>query len=263
MLELLTPEQKSYLIGFLQGDGHHSESTRNRGKISIEISDRDIDILDKLEEILSSYIKVSRSHRTRKTNFSECASLCSLTLFDWAFRIEIKEFVPVGKKSEIIKPPNTEYNDKHYIRGLIDADGSLGFKKTGEPFLSLVTSSESIKEYIVDSIKKVIGVEKRLNRNKRDNVYNIGVGNEDAMLYSEWLYEDATIFLNRKRDKYKEIQKWVRILRPKRPENHKKWLDWEDIVVFSDKTIEDKCLLLSRSSQSVKMRYWRLKQHNK
>lgn len=262
MLELLTPEQKSYLIGFLQGDGHHSESTRNRGKISIEISDRDIDILDKLEEILSNYIKVSRSHRTRKTNFSEYASLCTLTLFDWAFRVEIREFVPVGKKSEIIKPPTAEYNDKHYIRGLIDADGSLGFKKTGEPFLSLVTSSESIKEYIVDSIKNVVGADKRNNRNKRDNVYNIVLLSEDAVEYTKWLYEDASIYLNRKYNNYLEMGCWVRIV-SKRPGRRKAWLSYEDGIVLSDTSLGNKCLVLERSPSSIKTRLWRLKQHNK
>lgn len=50
MLEKLSTENLNYIIGFLQGDGHHGENTRNRGKIHIKLSEKDIDILDKLEK---------------------------------------------------------------------------------------------------------------------------------------------------------------------------------------------------------------------
>ena len=43
-----------------------------------------------------------------------------------------------------------------------------------------------------------MSIEKRLSRNKRDNVYNIILFDEDAVEYTRLLYKDATIYLGRK-----------------------------------------------------------------
>ncbi len=59
----------SYIYGLFQTDGHLYEQSRNRGKLTLEINSRDVDILESLDKIIpcNSYI----SSRKRVTNFGE------------------------------------------------------------------------------------------------------------------------------------------------------------------------------------------------
>ena len=146
----------------------------------------------------------------------------------------------------------------HYIRGLFDADGSIGISSLNRPFWSLCTSSEKIKELVVKDIHDKTGLEKRLNRNKRDNVYNIVIYDEDAVIYSKMLYDAATIYLDRKYNKFCEIQQWQRVL-PKIKSRRKAWLSSEDEIACSSLILKEKMTLLNRSDNSIKTRIWRLK----
>lgn len=179
MLEKINAENLNYIIGFLQGDGHHTESTRNRGNLSIELNHRDIDILEKIKEIIVPHINVTIKSRVRDTNFKKGSHQTTLLMYDLAFRTAIKPYVPVGRKSDIIEPPYLlpNFSKRHYIRGLIDADGSIGISKDNRPFISLCVSSEKIKEFLIKDIQEITGLKKEMNRNTRDNVYNIKAKN--------------------------------------------------------------------------------------
>ena len=50
-LELTRPEH-AYLYGFLQCDGHLTENTRNRGRLSVELSIRDVALLERFQELV-------------------------------------------------------------------------------------------------------------------------------------------------------------------------------------------------------------------
>ena len=69
MLNQLSQEEKYYIIGLFQGDASHSENTRNRGKVQLEISLKDADLVHKLESILSKIVKVYVSSRERSVIF--------------------------------------------------------------------------------------------------------------------------------------------------------------------------------------------------
>jgi len=272
MLSKLTPEQKYYLIGFLQGDGCHSKSTRNRGKVVIEISKRDEDILNKIESFLSPIWNCGFGSRARDIqingyNYTN-KDFVSLCVCDVSFRSEIQAYVPIGKKSNILIPPcdNSQLDQvKHYLRGYMDADGSIGLTNRSPqiPFVSFTVSSEQIKSFIVENIFLVLGIEKRLNRNQRDNLYNIVLYREDAVEYAKYLYSNSELHLNRKYEKFGEVQRWQRTI-PRRKGRKKSWLPYEDFVILSDNySVAEKCVLLKRTKQSINTRIWRLTSSNK
>ncbi len=75
-LDLTRPEH-AYLFGFLQCDGHLSKSARNRGRLSVELSVRDVALLERFQELVP--YPTSITTRTRGTNFTERPpSLCPL-----------------------------------------------------------------------------------------------------------------------------------------------------------------------------------------
>ena len=205
---LKTPEH-SYIFGLFQGDGWLSETTRNRGKLSIELNRSDGKLLYKIKDLL--LVKAHIRKRERDTNFKKGHKSLTLTIHDLDFRKKFKELGFVaGKKAEVITIPPDPYCEKDYFRGLIDADGSVGFTGKGRPFLSFTTSSEDIKEGFLSYIEPIIKYKKHLNRNKRDNVYNICVYQEDAQGVSNKLYYDDCLSLKRKYSKAKDILKWNR-----------------------------------------------------
>src|SRR5829696_955979 len=67
--EILTLENPfyAYLFGLIQTDGHLYQNTRNRGRLSIEVSKRDEAILIELQKRLPFNSTISE--RTRQTNF--------------------------------------------------------------------------------------------------------------------------------------------------------------------------------------------------
>ena len=118
---------------------------------------------------------------------------------------------PQGKKSKSVAPPTCNFSDVDYVRGLIDGDGSVGFASSGHPIISLVTASEHISKYYIKFLFENIGVEKVINRNKRDGVYNITVGREDAVNLSKILYYNGSMTMDRKLNAANKIKDWVRL----------------------------------------------------
>lgn len=201
----LTKPETSYLIGFVQADGSLLQNTGNKGKLEIQIHIKDIDILHKIQKLLP--VKATMSERIRKTNFSDYFHGATLTVCDLSFRIFLNTHgVPYGVKHKIIAPqPWVIAPD--YIRGLVDGDGSIGYSKDGIPFISLCTASEDIKNFIVSFLQEHLGVKKKLNRNKRDNVYNIMITRASAVRLASILYYDGCFAMDRKYNKAKSL-KW-------------------------------------------------------
>lgn len=255
-MEDLTVEQWSYIIGFLQGDGTLSGSPDGKGKMSVELSERDRDILDLLEQVLP--FEVHRGERTRDTNFKADARSVVLYVCDMDSRkLLCERGLPYGQKSDVIAPPPGEYSRVDYIRGLVDADGSVGFTTKGLPFLSLTLSSDAVRDEFVSFISDITGLEKKSSRNARDGVYNIAVFKEDAQAVAATLYTEGCLSLARKHDAAREIQQWSRPAEMRKQYRAKRWTAEDDEVVLNHSTSEA-AELLGRTVKSVNVRRWRL-----
>lgn len=252
-----------YFIGFFQTDGNLYETTRNRGKIVLEISNRDEDILKKIKSVLT--VKSSLLVRTRNTNFKENYCTSRLVIYDLTFREKIKEFcsITAGKKDETIFMPSCVYSPSDYFRGVIDGDGSVGFKEDGTPFISLVTNSEELYRDFTNFIFIITGQRKLIKRNQRDGVYNIFITAEHAVNIIRELYHDnPTLFLNRKYEKAMEILKWKRSAGKRRSPNRNPWTNYEDEFILNN-SLKDSVRYLYRSEQSIKTRLYRIKNNQK
>lgn len=252
-------ENESYIYGLLIADGSLSLAERNRGKVTLEISTKDRDIVEKLyQEIPNSSI----SNRTRTTNFAENAKFVRFNNSRKEFRDRLIECgFPTKDKTNNANTPTENYEKFHYWRGVIDGDGSLGFTADGIPFVSLVTKSETLKQKYCSFLKEEYGIEKRLNRNKRDNVYNIVIKNEDAVQLAKDLYlENQGVYINRKYKKAQDIQKWVRT--KKKASRRRMWNEEQDKYILSH-TLTEPMKHLDRTASSIKNRLFRLKKQHK
>ena len=256
LINLEKPEH-AYFFGFAQTDGCLSSSSRRRGRLSIEIQAKDSLLLEKCQALFSCNSLITK--RTRDTNFKKDYSSVIFNIFDLEFRKEIEQLgLPVGKKSEIVKPPTVPFSEKDYWRGVIDGDGSLGISKGGSCFISLTTKSEELKEAFVNYCFKINGILKNPHRNVRDNIYNITFLDEGARDMVKELYYDGCLCLDRKLEKSKEVLNWVRDPNCKKITwQKKKWDDEQDQILLSN-PIEKAAELLDRNIKSCEMRLYRL-----
>ncbi|MEU6141625.1 hypothetical protein ABZ848_14805 [Streptomyces sp. NPDC047081] len=105
-MDLRVPEY-AYMFGFLQADGHLSQQSRQRGRLTVGISARDIDLLRQFQK-LTPY-NSSISERTRSTNFAETAHTAVWSLCSLKARTKLNDLgLPYGRKSKTIAPPSTE-----------------------------------------------------------------------------------------------------------------------------------------------------------
>jgi len=246
----------SYIVGLLQSDGHYQTSSRNRGKIRVELQANDRDVLDKLQALFPVYSSVKS--RVRDTNFKKDYESVVWTLSNWDARNSLEELgVPSGRKSESVGLPTFDYSVPDYFRGLIDGDGSLGYTANGFPFLSLVTKSTVLARAYESFLQGVTGKLKRTNPNARDRVYNICVYKEDAQAVADHLYGDAQLSLERKYQTYLGVMQWLRPPSMKKVEGRRKWTPQEDMYVLAH-TAEEATTALGRTSTSIRVRKSRL-----
>jgi len=254
-IDLGIPEH-SYFLGFVHADGNLYETTRNRGKLSIELRECDSDILEEFAKMFSA-ASPHISRRTRDTNFANNYSTCTLTIHNLLFRQALRKVGMVaGSKSSTISKPSGAI-DIDYFRGLIDGDGSLGLTAQGFPFVSLVTISEPSATEYIEFLYKITGKRKTTSRNKRDGAFNIAVYKEDAQALASTLYYDGCLCLQRKLDSTRRVLKWERPASMAVHDTMKPWTDEQDSFILSHSTQE--CMMaLGRSKSSVKGRLRRL-----
>jgi hypothetical protein len=239
----------SYILGFIQGDGHLQHK-----KLTIELNISDERILHLIGQELSS--KYSITYRKRTTNFLKNHESCILTINSVELTKELNQLgIPYGRKSDIIAPP---YNicSIDYIRGLIDADGAVGYTSQGFPFISLVTSSEEIKDFFLSFLESNLDIIKIVSRNKRDNIYNILIMRDNAVRLAKMLYYQGCISLDRKFNSAQEILNWINPFGKTKRIQY--WTASEDQILLSNPINEEVSVILNRSVKSVKTRRWRL-----
>jgi len=201
-------EKTAYLLGYLLADGYNNEK---RHCVELSCSIKDKDILDMIKIILDSnhvikYFKVKNHDYSRMSFVSH------------KFSQDLAKLGCVQNKSFLIN-----FNDfgkelqNHFIRGFFDGDGcvSYTFAKRdnyfGNSFLSVITftSTENfclgLKSYLLDNL----GINSTIlcrfpERNNCVRTLQIS-GNIQVQCLRKWMYNNAMVFLNRKYNKFKEI----------------------------------------------------------
>jgi hypothetical protein len=205
----LTRAEHAYLFWFLQCDGHLSENTRNRGRMSVELSIRDVALLERFQELVP--YPTSITTRTRSTNFVKHHTSAIWTLCALEARRELIELgIPVGRKSRVVQPPSVPFSTNGYLRGLVDADGSVGVTSLGLPFVSFTTASEGLRDFFLSQCRDLPGQPRHVARNTRDGVFNPMATRECAVDLSRRIYYQNCLALERKVTAARRAMNWTR-----------------------------------------------------
>ncbi|MEW5356743.1 hypothetical protein E0E62_30730 [Streptomyces sp. 16-176A] len=256
-MDLTVPEY-AYMFAFLQADGHLYAGTGQKGRLAVEINACDIELLHEFRRLTPYYSSVTE--RTRSTNFarthhSAVWSLCSLEARTLLNNLGL----PYGRKSRDIAPPRVRYSTRDYLRGIVDADGSVGYTGQGFPFISLTTASAAIISSFISYAREITGSERTVRRNQRDGIFNIIYVTEAAHALSAHLYYPGCLALRRKQAAADGVAKWVRPAssRPRPPRI--KWTDDMDRILLSAPTIAHAAAELGYSWSACQARRWKLR----
>ncbi|MFE2412270.1 LAGLIDADG family homing endonuclease [Kitasatospora sp. NPDC059408] len=254
--DLERPEH-AYMFAFIQADGHLTQGVGNKGRLAVELSARDAPILEEFQRLCP--FNSSIRYRTRTTNFKADHTSVMWTVCAREFREELQALgLPVGRKSEIVAPPTVPFSGRDYLRGLIDADGSVGRTAQDLPFVGLTTKSDAIASFFTDYAEALSGSERRIfRRNSRDGIYNIVYTREEAVAIASDVYYTGCLSLPRKQSGAALAGSWRRPAAMKRV-TRRSWTPEEDTILLGSPTLADAAKTLRRSASSCQVRRWRL-----
>lgn len=197
-LDNIDSENKSYFLGLMFSDGNVNSKS---AAITIALNDVDRDILEKLSVILYGFIKLEK-YKT-STN---------LGLYSKILKERLIKIGCVPNKTFVVKYPDIISKElhKHFIRGLIDGDGCVYIQKDKKRYLIDYTGTIELIDGMIEVIKNELGitdfVKYKRHKDKKDNIWSFRITKpDDVVKFLNWIYEGATLYLNRKYQYYLEI----------------------------------------------------------
>jgi hypothetical protein len=171
----------------------------------IEFNKKDEKWLIKIAKIFGKEKYIS--YRSRITSVNHIKSeMCYFTLFGNKIWMDLYNKGILPRKSKIDDDSILKYIPKnlfhHFIRGIFDGDGSICDKKPS----FIITNKKSILENIQIVLCKELLIKHKNLYLANGNTYDLAIGGKNqVVLIREWLYKDATIFLQRKKDKFYNV----------------------------------------------------------
>lgn len=202
-------EEKAYWLGFLYADG--SVSLRNKGgtlevglaKIDENHLYKFCDSLGKEQKVATKIVKLGE-----KEFESVRLHLCSYEM--------VTDLINLGctqNKSLTLEFPSEDKVPnsliRHFIRGYIEGDGCIGLYY-GRIHFSVIGTKDFLNGMINTFNENlndigVLNLHKQDKRFKNDVTTSISKSGDYALKILNYLYEDCTIYLDRKYEKYLEI----------------------------------------------------------
>lgn len=199
--ETIDSEEKAYWLGFIAADGCVYRRT-----LSINLNIKDKAHLEKLIAILNSETQIKE---IPGTGYGEGTMIAHLEINSKKLVDDLAKYGIVPRKSLILKPPQIESSlERHWIRGYFDGDGSIIPElKNGNAQLSFCGTKEVIRwiEYKLTNENSHSLYSRWKDATK--NSYQFSLGGKDSILrYISYIYDNSTIYLDRKYKKVLELK---------------------------------------------------------
>ena len=191
--DTIDAEEKAYVIGFLMADGYVIEQKRGRTNTwGITLQTQDKYMLEKFRELVGSDNELGHSRN------EYVFIVASQHMVDALAKYNI-----IPKKCKTISFPYKtipQYLHRHVVRGLFDGDGCI----------SKQVCSFSGNEMMMADVRSILyntfGVAwNKLYTNKKNVTQFAFSSKKDVTAFYHYLYDDATIYLTRKRDRFEEL----------------------------------------------------------
>lgn len=209
-------ETSFYLAGFIAADGTILHRQRNY-HLAIYLGNKDIDHLKKIQNLLQSDSKIIKRINKSVINGKEVNSIingftvCSKQIYNDLtnnFCISENKSLSLNFPEHLINNPLIN----HFIRGYFDGDGSFSIRnpniKNKQKNINMCFELLGTKQFL-SKVQEVLVQNISLKENEieiKDNIFRLRYsGNNNSKLIGDWLYKDASIFLDRKYNRYTSI----------------------------------------------------------
>jgi hypothetical protein len=184
--ERVDTEQKAYILGFLAADGTIPSAGRS---VVLMLQERDVHILRDIRKAMDSNARIFE--RPIDPRFPHRGPY---KFIYFGSQKMVSDLIALGvtpRKSFTLKYPSLPRRmERHFIRGLLDGDGSV--KPTSFCFLG----TEALIDGLSAAITWHTGV--RLTKAHQENKLWRLTGSKRSKDVLSWIYDDASIFLRRK-----------------------------------------------------------------
>lgn len=244
---IIDSEDKAYFLGLLYADGANYNNT-----VSISLQEED----KKIIEIFVKYIEYTGKLYFRKAKKVTYKNQYRLDLHSKTLTQALIKLGCVPKKSLILKFPNKKQVPKkllhHFIRGYFDGDGSVSFSKVNNyyyPNFSIV-GTKDVCENIIKIFNTKCAIKTLYLEKYGENTFKVRTGAQKSCLkIYNYLYKDATLYLERKKEKFLSIRNFR--ISAKKNEFHfnmKKIIDTKNNIIFNNRAEAANYFKVSKSS---------------
>jgi len=201
-------QEKAYWLGFIMADGYNHET---KSCVAIRIQQEDSGLLEKLKIFLKTdtpIYEVNKNTANGKLGKYSELNICSLK-----FSESLAKLGCVQGKTYLLEFPNIEEKYySHFIRGYFDGDGCISItsrkdRVRGKQYQLNFVGKESVILKIQEIICNNTGVVKTKLRDRGTSFAKAisWCGRRVCKKILDYLYTDATIYLERKYNKYLQL----------------------------------------------------------
>ena len=206
--DIIDTEEKSYILGLLYADGYNNI---NRNSVNLSLQEKDKKVLEQITELIQPTKPLQFILASKKIGFEKSNHQYRLVIANKHISNQLLNLGCIQTKTFKITFPTEEQVPKelqrHFIRGYFDGDGYIGIcKKKG--LIDIVGTKD-----LCDSFASIFKNELNINTYQRqrfperkNNIWSIAIsGNKQIKLFCDYIYNEATIYIERKHIKYKEF----------------------------------------------------------
>jgi len=201
LMDKIDTEEKAYWLGFFYADAYNNEKL---GRLVVELQEQDKNHLYKCANFfgqprepfiqyknkgkyIAYRLELNSKHLTKSLSSHGCHQAKSFNIVfpEWL----AQKFI------------------RHFVRGYFDGDGCICIHQ--DQLNILIVSTKEIVESLQTLIKR-LNVKGHISHPKRytKNTYRLDFGGSRQVLrFCEWIYKDATIYLDRKYELYVSYKK--------------------------------------------------------
>lgn len=194
----------AWLLGFLASDGNIS---KNGNRIRIELSIVDREILEKIKKLVEIDNPIYEKETKKGFQFATIEWSCK------EHKEDLAKYGIVSNKTYILEPP-VKLNPKYYIdyiRGYFDGDGTINLNKgknSNSLRWSICGASKPMLQWMVKTLESqynIPPVNIHKDSSHEQDFYSFVYSTKSAKRIYEILYTPNSLYLKRKKDKYKYL----------------------------------------------------------
>lgn len=210
--EIIDSEEKAYWLGFIYADGYISIASSGQKVFGISLSINDKKHLEKFK----NDIKATNPINEYASSGYSSNHYCRIAITSEKTVNDLIDKGVVEHKTNVLTFPTEEQVPKHlvhhFIRGYFDGDGCItsyklsGYDRYKTSFVGTYKFLQSINEIIYE--KYSIKIPRLFKRREDHEVYSLEyASNKRSKILYNFMYENATIYLDRKYEKFSRLMK--------------------------------------------------------